>query len=296
MEITGTKVLKKISNKSIIKSVDFSFKEGVNGLIGANGAGKTTLMRLITKYYKLSSGEIRINLENDTNLFDNETMYYDNLGYLPQDFRGISEFTGIEFLNYMKRAKNFSNKNNTVLEDLVDILSLDKFLKYKLKNLSGGTLRRVGVLQALINNPKILILDEPTAGLDPSERISLKNYLNDIAENRIIIVSTHIIQDIEDIASNVVIIDSGRVVLNECVNKVVSSMNGKTWRVKTDAKTLQVLRDKYPIRKIKEDESGFYEVVLLSESKPIDNSIKINANLEDVYLYYSEKKDDSYEF
>lgn len=296
MEITGSKVLKKISNEPIIKSVNFSFKEGVNGLIGANGAGKTTLIRLITKYYKLTSGKIRINLENDTDLFNNKTMYYDNLGYLPQDFRGIGEFTVIEFLNYIKRTKNISNKNNTVIGDLVDTLSLDKFLKYKLKNLSGGTLRRVGVLQALINNPKILILDEPTAGLDPSERINLKNYLNDIAENRIIIVSTHIIQDIEDIANNVVIIDSGKVVLNECVNKVVSSMNGKIWRVKTDAKTLQVLRDKYPIRKIKEDESGFYEVVLLSESKPIDNSIKINANLEDVYLYYSEKKDDSYEF
>lgn len=296
MEIAGSNVLKKISNKPIIKSVNFSFKEGVNGLIGANGAGKTTLIRLITKYYKLSSGEIRVNLENDIDLFDKELMYYDNLGYLPQDFRGISEFTVNEFLNYMQKAKNVSNKNSTVIRDLVDTLSLERFLKYKLKNLSGGTLRRVGILQALINNPKILILDEPTAGLDPNERINLKNYLNDIAENRIIIVSTHIIQDIEDIASNVVIVDSGRVILNECVNKAVKSMNGKVWMVKTDVKTLQGLREKYPIRKIKEDKNGFYEIVLLSESKPLDNAIKINANLEDVYLYNSTKRDDSYEF
>lgn len=291
MEISGNNVSKRIDNKYIIHSESFCFKEGVNGLIGANGAGKTTLIRLITKYYKLSSGKIKVDLGvYNKDLFNNPMIYYKKIGYLPQNFRGIGDFNVDEFLSYMKEIKNLSHNCDSHIKNLIEILSLNEFLKYKLKHLSGGTLRRVGILQALMNDPQILILDEPTAGLDPSERINLKNYLNDIADNRIIIVSTHIIQDIEDIANNVVILNSGKIILNELVSDALESMKGRVWRTKADGKMLQFIRKKYIVRKMKDNGNNSFDLVILSEAKPTDSAVEIKPTLEDVYLYNSAKK------
>lgn len=281
-------ICKKFGKKEALRDISFNIEEGINGLIGANGAGKTTLIRLLIDYYKPSSGKLILHDDVGSNYDSKRNLNFKEIiGYLPQYFEGISYFTVDEFIDYIALLKNMDLKDTkSRKKELIEIFSLTEFSNKKLKNLSGGTLRRVGIVQALINNPKILILDEPSAGLDPRERIILKNFLNNYAEDKIVILSSHIISDVEDISKNIFMLNNGELILSSNIEDLQLKEGYNSWKVKLNYEEYNKALKQYIIRNAKEIDEGIYEVRILSKLKPYENAISVRPSLEDIYLSY----------
>ena len=208
MRLTVDRLSKQYKNKIAVDRVSFNLTEGVTGLLGANGAGKTTLMRMITGILAPTSGDITadgIPVQTEE--------YRAILGYLPQDFGYYPEFTAREFVQYIAALKGLDkNTAKRKTEELLELVGLSDVAGKKIKTFSGGMKQRVGIAQAIINDPKILILDEPTAGLDPKERVRFRNLIADIGKDTIVLFSTHIVSDIEHIASNVMMMRDGQII------------------------------------------------------------------------------------
>jgi len=208
MELRADRVSKQYKNKIAVDRLSFTLGRGVTGLVGANGAGKTTLMRMICGILVPTSGEITYNGIPVT-----EEAYRNLLGYLPQEFGYYPEFTGLDFLVYFGALKGLSRKAaENRAEELLDLVGLDQVRKKKVKTYSGGMKQRLGIAQALINRPQVLILDEPTAGLDPGERVRFRNLISEIGKSSIVLLSTHIISDIEHIADNLIMMKQGQII------------------------------------------------------------------------------------
>ncbi|MBE5842262.1 MAG: ABC transporter ATP-binding protein [Butyrivibrio sp.] len=210
MNLTVDRISKQYKNKIAVDRVTFHLTEGVTGLLGANGAGKTTLMRMMSGILTPTSGSITadgIPVQTEE--------YRALLGYLPQDFGYYPEFNAREFVEYIAALKGIEKKKaKQKTEELLEIVGLSDVANKKIKNFSGGMKQRVGIAQALVNDPKILILDEPTAGLDPKERVRFRNLIADIGNDTIVLFSTHIVSDIEHIAGNVLMIRDGQLIHN----------------------------------------------------------------------------------
>lgn len=208
MELILDGVSKQYKDKTAVEHLDVTLESGVIGLLGANGAGKTTLMRMICGIIKPSTGKISFD-----GMDVSDEMYRDALGYLPQDFGYYPGFSGKEFLLYMAALKGLDNQNaKRKCEELLQIVGLEEVQKKKIKTYSGGMKQRLGIAQALLNNPKMIILDEPTAGLDPKERVRFRNLIAEIGKDNIVILSTHIVSDIEHIADRVLMMKEGKVI------------------------------------------------------------------------------------
>lgn len=208
MELIIDSVSKQYKNKIVVDGVSLELSKGVCGLLGENGAGKTTLMRMICGILKPTGGTISFD-----GMDVSEESYRSVLGYLPQDFGYYPEFTGRDFLLYMAALKGIAApqaKRRT--EELLALVSLEEVAKKKVKTYSGGMKQRLGIAQALLNRPRLLVLDEPTAGLDPKERVRFRNLIKDLGEESIVLLSTHIVSDIEQIADTVLIMKDGRLV------------------------------------------------------------------------------------
>lgn len=208
MELIIDSVSKQYKNKIVVDGVSLELSKGVCGLLGENGAGKTTLMRMICGILKPTGGTISLD-----GMDVSEESYRSVLGYLPQDFGYYPEFTGRDFLLYMAALKGIAApqaKRRT--EELLALVSLEEVAKKKVKTYSGGMKQRLGIAQALLNRPRLLVLDEPTAGLDPKERVRFRNLIKDLGEEGIVLLSTHIVSDIEQIADTVLIMKDGRLV------------------------------------------------------------------------------------
>lgn len=206
MELIIDGLSKKYENKKAVDSISLKLHQGVYGLLGANGAGKTTLMRMICGILKPTAGTIAFDGSAVT-----EERYRSILGYLPQDFGYYPEFTGQDFLFYMAALKGIGKPQaKRKAAELLQMVSLQDAAKKKIKTYSGGMKQRLGIAQALLNQPKLLVLDEPTAGLDPKERVRFRNLIQDLGENSIVLLSTHIISDIEHIADHVIMMKDGR--------------------------------------------------------------------------------------
>ena len=208
MRLTVDRLSKQYKNKIAVDRVSFNLTEGVTGLLGANGAGKTTLMRMITGILAPTSGDI---IADGIPVQTEE--YRAILGYLPQDFGYYPEFTAREFVQYIAALKGIDkNTAKRKTDQLLELVGLSDVAGKKIKTFSGGMKQRVGIAQAIINDPKILILDEPTAGLDPKERVRFRNLIADIGKDTIVLFSTHVVPDIEHIASNVMMMRDGQII------------------------------------------------------------------------------------
>lgn len=220
MELKADRLTKQYKNKIAVDRISFRFKEGVYGLLGANGAGKTTFMRMLCGILTPTGGEVS---------FDGipaETEEYRAcLGYLPQDFGYYPNFTGWDFLMYMAALKGISKKTAIRrTKELLELVSLTEMAKKKIKTYSGGMKQRLGIAQALLNDPKILILDEPTAGLDPKERVRFRNLIEETGKDSIVILSTHIVSDVEHIADTILMMKDGRMIFQGAREEITEDL------------------------------------------------------------------------
>lgn len=210
MELTINCVTKKYKNHTAVNQVSLTLTPGVYGLLGANGAGKTTLMRMICGILPPTDGSINLD-----GIAVSEESYRAILGYLPQDFGYYPDFSGKSFLLYMAALKGIEKSYaQKRIQELLELVSLSDVARKKVKTYSGGMKQRLGIAQALLNHPKVLVLDEPTAGLDPKERVRFRNLIEDLGREAIVIFSTHIVSDIDQIANRILMMNSGRIIFN----------------------------------------------------------------------------------
>ena len=255
----------------------------VYGLLGENGAGKTTLMRMVCSILEVTSGEV---LFDGRNVIEMGAGYRDLLGYLPQDFGYYPNYTAAEFLRYMSVLKGISRKKAVKRsEELLEITGLEHVASKKIKTFSGGMKQRLGIAQALLNHPKILILDEPTAGLDPKERVRFRNLIADYAGDKIVLLSTHIVSDIEAIADHVFIMKKGGFVTQGTVPELVEQAQGKVWELEVTPTEVHSWEKKATIANLRH-EDGHVVLRIVSDEKPSPQAVLCRAALEDLYLYY----------
>ena len=220
MELMLDQIMKQYSGTTAVNRISVDLQPGVIGLLGANGAGKTTLMRMICGILKPTSGTICFKNGSET-LMASDEMYRDVLGYLPQDFGYYPNFTGKDFLMYMAALKGIDKHTaKRKCEELLKTVNLEKAANKKIKTYSGGMKQRLGIAQAVLNNPKILILDEPTAGLDPKERVRFRNLIAELGKDAIVILSTHIVSDVEHIADRVLMMEDGSIIFDGKVTDI----------------------------------------------------------------------------
>lgn len=287
MELKISNLTKEFGDFTAVDHLNFTMSNGVYGLLGVNGAGKTTLMRMLCTLLRPTSGVISC---NGKNIFDMDKDYRKILGYLPQDFGFYPNFSIQDYLMYIASIKGLRPiVAKRRVENLIENVGLQKVTHKKMKKLSGGMKHRVGIAQAMLNNPKILILDEPTAGLDPNERIRFRNLISELAEERLVLLSTHIVSDIEYIANEILLMKDGKLVQQGTAVELIDSMKEDVWVCYVQKKTAQMLLKKSKVSNIKTDSRGC-ELRIISKTKPIENAIKDEPTLEDVFLYYFGEK------
>lgn len=282
MELKIEHLYKNYKKKEALKDVNFVLKKGAYGLLGDNGAGKSTLMRILTSVDIASKGRI---LYEGTDILSLGENYRDLIGYMPQDYNVYSSFTANDFLEYMGVLKGLSkDKLKKRISEVLEFVNLADMANMKVKHFSGGMKRRIGIAQAIINEPKILILDEPTAGLDPKERIRFSNIISNMSKDKIVLLSTHIVSDIEAIANELVVIKKGEIIQTGDIECLVEKVRGKVWEAMVDQGTYQQLREERFIIHIKQV-GGKMQVRFVGEQHMSIASISVEPTLEDYYMY-----------
>ena len=265
-----------------LRDFDLELAPGVIGLLGPNGAGKSTLMRMLATITKPSSGTAHW---NDTDIIKSPDTLRAVLGYLPQDFGVYPNLTGVEFLEYMAAIKGLDAKTaRRRIDELLMVVNLVHAAKRSLGSYSGGMKQRVGIAQALLNDPQLLIVDEPTVGLDPEERVRFRNLLSDLSGERVIILSTHIVSDVEATATEIVVINQGRKVEHATPEKLLQLLDGKVWQWLIPSNELPALKQEHLISATIRRENGI-QVRVVSDSQPSVDAHPIAPSLEDVYLH-----------
>lgn len=292
MELKINGVTKRYKDKVAVNNFSVTLSNGVYGLLGPNGSGKTTLMRIIADVVKATEGTVYVNGKNK-DILDEE--YRDLLGYLPQDIGFYKTFTAEKFLYYIAALKGIEKKEaKEKVDKLLRFVNLEKDRKRKVRGFSGGMRQRLGIAQALLNDPKILILDEPTAGLDPNERIRFKNLIGSISRDKIIILSTHIVSDIEFLANQIIIMKNGQLVDNDEPSKLIDYIRGKVWSLQIEESELSEISYKYKVANTWRDKGSVF-VRIVSDAKPPKGAKEEEPNLEDMFLYHFNEKGDNYD-
>ncbi len=283
MELQLQHLKKQYGSKRAVDNVNADLKPGVYGLLGANGAGKTTLMRMICGVIKPTSGNI---LLDGKTIYDLGEEYYTHLGYMPQDFGFYPDFSAREFMLYMAAVKGLSKKAaKDRTQKLLDMVNLHDVADKKIKSYSGGMKQRLGIAQAELNDPAILILDEPTAGLDPKERVRFRNLISDLAKEKIVILSTHIVSDVSYIADTILMMKQGRFILQEPMTTVTDSINGKVWEILADNRDAADYSRRFSVVNL-HHENNRVRLRIVHETAPAADALIAEPTLEDLFLYH----------
>lgn len=283
MQLQLQNLSKQYGSKYAVNNVNANFVPGVYGLLGANGAGKTTLMRMICGILKPTSGNIRLNGKTIDELGE---QYYTHLGYMPQDFGFYPDFTAHEFMLYMAAVKGLDKRKAIArTKELLHMVNLSDVADKKIKSYSGGMKQRLGIAQAELNNPSILILDEPTAGLDPKERVRFRNILSNLAKEKIVILSTHIVSDVSYIADTVLMMKQGQFLIQENMQTVTAGIKGKVWELLVNENTAVEYSRQFSVVNL-HHENDMVRLRIINESAPRENAQPVEPNLEDLFLFY----------
>lgn len=283
MKLTIEHLQKSFKNKVAVNDVSFTLEEGIHALLGANGSGKTTLMRMICGIMKPDHGIVKM---DDIAILQNYKEFTKSLGYLPQNAGFYMDFNIESFLRYIGVLKCLKKDYcEQKIDELLTRLNLQDVRKKKLKHLSGGMMQRVGIAQALLNHPKVLILDEPSAGLDPKERIALRQLLSHVGKDTIVILSTHIVSDIESIADDIMMMKQGQILFKKTLHETLQVMAGKVYEINGNEQAIQAFEKDYTIVNRKKD-GNIVTIRLLADQKPCKEAVLQEPNLDDVYLSY----------
>ena len=283
MELKLSELTKEFKDITAVSSLSYTFSTGVYGLLGVNGAGKTTLMRMLCTLLHPTVGSITW---NGKDIFEMDGEYRKLLGYLPQEFGYYPEFSVYDYLMYVASIKGLrpvTAKQRT--EALLKQVGMEKSQNKKMKKLSGGMKRRVGIAQAMLNDPKILILDEPTAGLDPNERIRFRNLISELSEERLVLLSTHIVSDIEHIANEIILMKDGEIKASGTSKQLLAAMPEKVWSLDVSREEVDFYRKTYKVPNVKTIPGGA-QLRVLSIEEPSERAVLETATLEDLFLDY----------
>lgn len=287
MEIELRKLTKEFQETKAVDHITLTMHNGVYGLLGVNGAGKTTLMRMLCTLIWPTSGSI---VCDGKDIFEMDGEYRKLLGYLPQEFGFYPEFTVHDYLMYIASIKGLRpGVARKRVAELLHQVGLTKMQNKKMKKLSGGMKRRAGIAQAVLNDPRILILDEPTAGLDPNERIRFRKLISELSQDRLVLLSTHIVSDIEYIANQVLLMKDGRISHSGTQEEIIRSAPVKVWSCVVASDEVEMWQKQFKVSNIKTCSDGV-ELRILSEKAPHDYAREETMTLEDVFLYYFGEK------
>lgn len=286
MKLVFENISKLYGDFPALSGINLSLENGVYGLLGPNGAGKTTLMRIMTDLLKPSTGRVLLDGKDIAVLGAD---FRRRLGYLPQDFGFYPNYTAEQYLLYIARLKGltrFEAKKQT--GDLLEMVGLYEKRNQKMKGLSGGQRQRVGIAQALLGDPDILVLDEPTAGLDPEERIRFRGIISNLSRQKTVLLSTHIVSDLEAVANEMILLKKGQVLTVQKPHNLLHKLDGMVWTVSVPCENERDFAEKYPCSNIMHD--GEISVLrMLSREKPHNEAVAERPNMEDMYLYYFDK-------
>jgi ABC-2 type transport system ATP-binding protein len=273
--------------KLAINALSLKVEPGILGLLGPNGAGKSSLMRILATITKPTAGKI---LWNGQDIVRSPQALRHELGYLPQYFGVYDQLSAVEFLHYIASLKGLpKSKANQVIDELIDKLNLTHAAHMPLKGYSGGMKQRIGIAQALLNDPKLLIIDEPTVGLDPHERANFRQLLTELAGDRCIIFSTHIVSDVESIANRIAIMNTGQLIQSDTPSSLLQKMANKCWQLTTDFNELKHIQHEFIVSHSvrKEDK---VELNIVADHCPDARAIARTPSLEDAYLYFTSRQ------
>jgi ABC-type multidrug transport system ATPase subunit len=266
-----------------LKDFSLEVQPGVLGLLGPNGAGKSTFMRMLATITKPSAGTITW---DDTDIAKSPDTLRAVLGYLPQDFGIYPNLNAVEFLEYMAAIKGLdASSARRRIDELLQLVNLVEVAKRPLGGYSGGMKQRVGIAQALLNDPQLLIVDEPTVGLDPEERVRFRNLLSDLSGERIVILSTHIVSDVEATATRIALVNKGSLLREAAPEDLLKELDGMVWEWSVPSAELPALKQQHIVSGTIRRSDGV-EVRVISESRPEVQAQNVTPNLEDAYLYF----------
>lgn len=282
MELTFDRLTKKFHSTIAVDRFSYTMSNGVYGLLGANGAGKTTLMRMICTILQPTGGEI---LYNGNSIHSMGVKYCDILGYLPQNFGYYPDFSARDFMLYMASLKGMRGRAaSRKVRELLEIVGLSEVSGQKIRAFSGGMKQRLGIAQAVLNNPKVLVLDEPTAGLDPKERIRFRSLISDLSRDKIVILSTHIVSDVEYIADQILMMKKGRLILSGHPAELVERASGMAWMLTVPEEAVGFYERNACICNMRHTEKGV-ELRIVADEKPAPEAVSAATNLEDLYMF-----------
>ena len=283
MELRIHNLKKSYGRKQALDGVSLNLTEGVYGLLGPNGAGKSTIMNIITGNVSLDAGSISY---DGYDIFQIDEKFKSLVGYMPQQQAFYPNYSVQRFMQYIASLKSIPRTERTgEIDRALQLVSLDDKKSEKIGNLSGGMKQRLMLAQAILGNPDIIILDEPTAGLDPKQRIAVRNIISKIALHKIVLISTHVVQDIEYIAKEIIILSDGRILKQDIPSELLKEIQSMVWEISVDEAMVSQVSRLGKVSNIAKNGSRV-TIKLISENKPHEQAYNVSPTLEDVYLFY----------